>query len=240
MIVNYTENGWQIIAQRSHGLLAGQLCGNWKNSEQPENWIETLIAVAEHDDIYNEFEESDLLNEQGGPVNYTMTSFSKIDCERLMGMALTKSTYIAILTSRHIQFVHGKEPAAKSYCKKLQQKEKEWMELAGVTAAQIDRTYELLEFCDAFSLLICQALIQPEQRSMEISKGPDGTSYYVHSPAENQLVVTPWPFQEQSFTVSYESRTLSQLTFKNIKELRKALNDTPATRHQLKISSGPI
>jgi len=238
MIVNYTENGWQIITQRSHGLLAGQLCGNWNIKEQPDRWIETLIAAAEHDDVYNEFEQSDLLNGKGGPLNYTMTTFSKPDCERLMNMAVTKSAYIAVLTSRHIQFVHGKEPAAKSYCEALKKREKLWMETVGISSVEVDSAYQLLEFCDALSLLICQALIQPSQRKTEVSQGPDGTTYQVYSPKDNHLVLTPWPFEKHSFTVNYESRLLEQLSFKSIKELREALHKATVSSHVLLLSAG--
>ncbi|WP_442591393.1 DUF3891 family protein [Pedobacter sp. AW31-3R] len=69
MIVNYTESGWQIITQRSHGLLAAQICAHWCKDNQPERWVDTLTATAEHDDVYNEFENDDLLNDNGGPVN---------------------------------------------------------------------------------------------------------------------------------------------------------------------------
>ncbi|RZK60343.1 MAG: DUF3891 family protein, partial [Pedobacter sp.] len=65
MIVQYDEKGWHIVTQRSHGLLAGQICARWKVTDQPEKWVETLIATAEHDDVYNEFERSPLIDENG-------------------------------------------------------------------------------------------------------------------------------------------------------------------------------
>lgn len=237
MIVNYTEGGWKIITQRSHGLLAGQLCGNWKMAQQPERWIETLVAAAEHDDVYNEFEESDLLNQNGGPVNYTMTKFCKTDCDRLLDMAATKSAYIALLTSRHIQFVHGKEKAAQSYCRALKKREKVWMGIISATTSQIDYAYQLLQFCDAFSLLICQGAIQPEQRKMEISKVADQQIYQVWSPQDKHLVVTPWPFEKPSFKVNYESRLLTELVFRDIAHFRKALLGAVLTNHELVISA---
>jgi len=238
MIVNYTESGWQIITQRSHGLLAGQLCANWRVEQQPENWIETLIAAAEHDDVYNEFEQSDLLNDNGGPVNYTMTKFGKAECDKLMGMAITKSAYIALLTSRHIQFVHGTAAAAKNYCKALRKQEKEWLAITGVSTGQIDNAYKLLQFCDAFSLIICHGSIQPAQRKMEISKGLDDKFYQVSSTMEvNHLEVSPWPFEKSIFTVNYESRTLSQLSFKSITQFRKAFDEAKVVRHELVISN---
>jgi hypothetical protein len=95
MIVNYSPTGWEIITQRSHGLLAAQICAQWRSDDQPERWVETLIATAEHDDVYNEFENENLLNENGGPVHFEATGFEKDYCQRLMGMAETKSAYIA-------------------------------------------------------------------------------------------------------------------------------------------------
>ncbi len=53
MIVNYIKEGWQVTTQRSHGLLAAQLCYYWKKADRPERWLETIIATAEHDDATN-------------------------------------------------------------------------------------------------------------------------------------------------------------------------------------------
>ena len=234
MIVNYTESSWQIITQRSHGLLAAQICAHWHKSKQPLRWVDTLIAAAEHDDIYNEFENEDLVNESGGPVNFKQTSFQSEYGKRLIGLAETKSAYIALLISRHIQFVHGSDPKAKSFIAELKKREKIWMKAAGSNLAEIDRGYELLEFCDAFSLLICQGLIQPEHRKIEISSGPDGQAYDMHA-EEDGVMVKPWPFEVDSFVVTWESRTLTQLTFKNVKAFRMAIQQTPVVSHQLRL-----
>ncbi len=153
MIVNHTEQGWQIITQRSHGLLAGEICAQWKKVDRPGRWLETLIAVAEHDDVYNEFENDDLLNQSGGPVNFKQTSFRKDYCERLIQRAETKSAYIALLISRHIQFVHGSDPAGKKYCADLQNREKDWLKTCGLPKSAVKSAYELLQFCDAFSFV---------------------------------------------------------------------------------------
>lgn len=238
MIVNYTESGWQIITQRSHGLLAGQICAQWKRDQQPERWVETLIAVTEHDDVYNELENTDLLNENGGPVNFKMTCFNKDHCERLMQMALTKSTYIAVLISRHIKFVHGKAAEAKGFCKVLDKQEKMWMKTAGISANEADTAYQILQFCDAFSLLVCQGLVQPEHRKMEISTGPDNISYGVSEAVKGKLKVNPWPFETDHFTVRYESRMIKQLSFKNVNEFRKAFTSAEIVSHELLISAG--
>src|SRR5690606_11263175 len=180
MIVNYTSSGWSIITQRSHGLLAAQICTHWKKDDQPERWVETLIATAEHDDANNEFDKEELLEENGGPTNFKMVPFEKGYCDNLLKMALGKGRYIGLLISQHIQCLYGKDPAAKSYCSNLRKKEKIWMSEAKTTPTDIRNSYKLLEFCDAFSLLICQQSIQPENRKIEISNGPDGKSHELY------------------------------------------------------------
>lgn len=235
MIVTYTNAGWEIITQRAHGLVAGQICARWKLSKQPSRWLETLIATAEHDDVYNEFEDDQLLNSNGGPVNFKMTGFRKPMCERQLDMALTKSHYIALLIARHIHFVHGQDPAAKAFCQELKKKEKKWLAASGAKLQDIDAAYELLEFCDAFSLLICQDLIQPEQRKIEISNGPDQKSYTLFKSADGSLVVEDWPFEVDSFTIVYESRILPQLTFDSVRAFKKAVDLAEVSNHELTI-----
>ncbi|MET1056712.1 MAG: DUF3891 family protein [Pedobacter sp.] len=236
MIVNYSENGWEIITQRSHGLLAAQICAQWRKDDQPKRWVETLIATAEHDDVYNEFENDNLLNDKGGPVNFINTGFEKDHCERLMGMAETKSAYIALLTSRHIQFIHAADPKAKSFIADLIKREKQWIIAAQSTQAEVKRGYAVLQFCDAFSLLICQGLVQPEHRKIEISSGPDGTVYQMFE-QDATLIVEPWPFEEASFELSYESRNLPALTYRSTSQFRKAIAEAEVSTHNIMLRS---
>lgn len=237
MIVNYVESGWQIVTQRSHGLLAAQICAHWKKDKQPIRWVDTLIAAAEHDDVYNEFENNDLLNDLGGPVNFKETEFRGDYANRLIAMAETKSAYVALLLSRHVQFVHGNNPEATGFITKLKKREKDWLKISGATVSDVGSAYELLEFSDAFSLLICQQLVQPERRKIEISKGPDGKAYEMFT-NKNGICVSPWPFDVESFMVTWESRTILQLTFSNLEEFREAIKKTDVTTHQLTLSKG--
>lgn len=238
MIVNYTEAGWYIIAQRSHGLLAAQICAQWKKSQQPQRWVETLIATAEHDDAHHEMEQEDLLEGTGGPKNFKAIPFEEAYCEKLLNLALSKGRYIALLISRHIQFLYEKNPHAKSYCRDIREREKKWIEEARTTSEDIDKSYQLLEFCDALSLLICQQAVQPENRKIEISKGPDGKSYQLSSNDNQQLTVSPWPFEEDTFAVTYESRLLKQLTFRDPEEFKKLFLSTPVDLHKITFSKG--
>ncbi|HKG05173.1 MAG TPA: DUF3891 family protein, partial [Pedobacter sp.] len=166
MIVNYSSSGWQIVTQRSHGLLAAQICAQWKKDNQPARWVETLIATAEHDDVFNELDNKELIKSQGGPIDFKETSFDQDLSQKLIHMAETKSAYTALLLSRHIQFVHGSDPKSSTFIKQLKEQEADWIKTAACSKAEITSGYALLEFCDAFSLLISQGLIQPEHRKI--------------------------------------------------------------------------
>ncbi|MEX2513188.1 MAG: DUF3891 family protein [Cyclobacteriaceae bacterium] len=239
MIVNYTQKGWRIVSQCSHGILAAQICAFWKKENQPDRWVETLIATAEHDDANNEIEKPDLLEENGGPRNFKMEAFDKKYCEKLLNSAMIKSCYVGLLISRHIQFLYGEDPSAKSFCDQLKNKEKLWMKAIQVTTKEIDDSYSLLEFCDAFSLLICQDLVQAENRKIEISTGPDKKSYQLYSEKDQELIVSPWPFEVSTFNVNYEYRELEQLSFKNTAEFRSAFLAAPLIWNKLRISKPP-
>ncbi|NIJ54443.1 DUF3891 family protein [Dyadobacter arcticus] len=236
MIVTYTEEGWSIILQRSHGLLAGQICGHWKRSKQPERWVETLIATAEHDDVSNELNSSDLLTQSGGPKNFKANKFNKEECDHLLARAIEKGLYVALLIARHVTFLYGKEPSAKTYFAALKKREKEWIRQTKTTSEEIAASYELVEFCDAMSLLICQDLIQPEERKIEISTGPGGAHYELWKRDDQHLIVSPWPFEEDSFTANYETRSIAQLAFKNDTEFKEILESSEVTLMSLKIS----
>lgn len=235
MIVNYTETAWNIITQRSHGLLAAQICAHWRKDNQPERWVDTLIATAEHDDVYNEFDNQELIGDNGGPVNFKTKSFEKEYAQRLVAMAETKSAYVALLVARHIRFVYGTDPKAKAFIKANGSLETKWLKVAESSKAEVDRGYELLEFCDAFSLLICQGLVQPEGRKVEISSGPDGQAYEMYAEGGG-IAVHPWPFEVDAFQVTYESRTLPELKFRDSEHFRKEMEKAAATTHHLKIS----
>jgi hypothetical protein len=237
MIVNYTEKGWEVITQRSHGLLAAQICARWNKTNQPARWVEILIATAEHDDVYNEFETDDLLTATGGPKNFSLTEFQIETASRLVDMAVSKSRFNALLIAKHINFVHGDDPAGKKFCAGLKKQEVLWLREAKTTEHEIKVAYELLEFCDALSLLICQHMIQPEGRKIEISSGPDGKSYSLFSSGGNKLIVDAWPFEESSFTVSYEYRLLDQLVFKTVDEFRSAIRNSAVVLEELTLSA---
>jgi hypothetical protein len=227
MIVNYTEQGWEIIMQRAHGVLAAQIAMHWRNAERPERWTETLIAIADHDDAQTELEADDLLTPQGGPVNFKMKKFEPEHCQRLHDFSISKSRHIALLTSIHMVFLHRTEadsnPLVKPFLAEQKRLQTKWMTELGITKKETDEAYGLLEWCDAFSLLLAQHEVQPESRVIEVSSGPDNKQYKLMQHQSGKLTIDPWPFEENSFTLNLETRLLTTLQFKNCAQFKKEL-----------------
>jgi len=239
MIVNYNPDGWEVITQRSHGLLAMQLGMEWKLSERPERWAETLLAIAEHDDAEVELDGEQLLTAQGGPLNFDMKLFEPDHCKRLFELSITKSRYIALLTSLHMDFLYKdfarKDPLAKKFLQQQHVMQAKWRKELNISVKEIKTIYSFLEWCDAFSLIICQDLIQSEQRSIEISQGPDMVNYQLYSVGENTLTVDPWPFEPKSFTVHHESRLINKIKFSSSAEFRKYFQEAKVKENSWKL-----
>jgi hypothetical protein len=227
MIVNYTEQGWEIITQRAHGLLAAQVAMQWRIKDRPERWVETVIAIAEHDDAQTELEADDLLTPQGGPVNFKMKVFDAGHCRRLHDFSISKSRYIALLTSMHMCFLHaaeaGTNPLIKPFIAEQEKLQAEWRKQLNISQKEADKVYRLLEWCDAFSLLLAQQEVQPESRIVEISTGPDNRRYQLMQKDNGSLTVKPWPFEEKAFALNLETRLLGTLQFKSGEQFKKEL-----------------
>ncbi|AYL95212.1 DUF3891 family protein [Mucilaginibacter celer] len=226
MIVNYTKNGWEVITQRAHGMLAAQLASHWHHSVRTERWLETLLAIAEHDDARVEPGDDELLTHQGGPADFKMKTYNQGHCQRTFEASISKSRYVALLCSMHLDFVYGSlcknNAEDQSFMKAQEALRRGWRKELHITIKQAEKDYRLMEWCDALSLLICQRENQPEGRAVEISKGPDNGNYLLTQDEPGILKITPWPFEEKEFKVAFETRLINQLTFKNNDEFRKA------------------
>lgn len=231
MIVNYTAQGWEVITQRAHGLLAAQLAMHWQKSRRPARWTETVLAIAGHDDAQIELEADDLLTPQGGPVNFAMKLFEPEHCRRLADFSLSKSRYIALLTSMHMVFLYDKEketnPLVKPFLAEQVKLQHQWQKELHIKPAEAEQIYGLLEWCDAFSLLLAQHEVQPEHRMIEISNGPDEKEYRLQQISGGKLTVLPWPFEEPEFEIRLETRLIDQLTFKSNDEFKKRFLAAP-------------
>jgi hypothetical protein len=72
VIVNATQNGWEIIYHRAHALPAAQLAGQWRRKNPPARLYQTLAAISHHDELEKEWEEYNL-SVGGAPMDFTLS-----------------------------------------------------------------------------------------------------------------------------------------------------------------------
>lgn len=227
MLVSSTEHGWKIIYQRAHGLLAAQLAWHWKQSEHTPYWPHTLVAIAEHDDGLAESSIAENLTEAGAPKHFQLMEYSEEQYRNVMEIAASKSRWNALLTSMHLTFLYAsKRSESKTLARFMDEQavfQKQLRKELAVSGAVAESSYRLVEWCDALSLLLCMDKVQPEQRRMEISRGPDGTIHQLWQDARGKLRVEPWPFEVTEFAVQVEYRQANQLSFASAQEFAEVM-----------------
>jgi hypothetical protein len=241
MIVTSHFKGWKITTQRSHGLLAAMLAYQYDIDLPNEIMVPTLIAIAEHDDGIEETNQNINLTEAGAPRHFMVNDESKkADLTQqinVMEISSAKSQLNALLTSLHINFVSNiseskQDKKLVAFLKELEKDRKEILKQLKISEGYADRLYRFVEWCDAFSLLICMDKIQPEGRKMEISKSPDGDMNQTFYKADNVITVDPWVFKNDSFKVFYEYKIVEQLKFDSIEEFNSICKLTKVEREE--------
>jgi Protein of unknown function (DUF3891) len=241
MIVTSHNQGWKITTQRSHGLLAAMLAYQFEIDLPNEIMVPTLIAIAEHDDGVAETKQSKNLTDAGAPRHFLVDDgHVKTDLKQyqnVMELASSKSQINALLTSMHLSFilsdhVFGEDKKMDDFLKDQEKNRKALLKNLNFDSKFAQHLYRFVEWCDAFSLLICMDKIQPEGRKMEISESPDGVINQVFYKDENVITVTPWPFKQNRFTDFYEYKIIEQLKFSSIEEFNKICNTVVPHRQE--------
>ncbi|MBD2342520.1 DUF3891 family protein [Calothrix sp. FACHB-156] len=231
MIVNATQNGWEVIYHRAHALLAAQLAGQWRRKNAPARLYETLAAISHHDDLEKEWEE-DILTESGAPLDFTLSTETDVKkIANLVKNARYRGRWVALLISKHMSRLNGAKRGESSELDKFLDEQSEnqerWRKELGIDKQDVDAAYAFMQWCDRLSLILCQQELPADERWLEISKGPDDQRYDIMQRSDNLVTVNPWPFEDEKFTVNIEACDLSKLKFKNSAELSQALQEAP-------------
>lgn len=231
MIVNQTDTGWQIINQQAHGLLAVQAALHWQIDKRPVHWIETLIALTEHDDGQDPWEGRNHLTTAGAPLPFQIPEYSVEQCYKMIEIGLQKSRWNALMLSMHTTFLYeskrGADKALDTFLDQQAGNQLKWRKQYNASKAEAAYAYAFVQWCDALSLVLCLDQVQPEGRQLEVSKGPDGIPYFIFQHPDESLGMSPWPFAESDFTIHVETFSLPQLVFQDDTELYNAMQEAP-------------
>ena len=87
--------------------------------------------------------------------------------------------------------------------------------------------YAFFQWCDRLSLILCCRELPAGERALEISVGPDGKRYDIVQNSNQLVTVTPWPFEDDKFTVNVEACLLDKVKFDSNQEIKEALHKAP-------------
>ena len=245
MIVLSHQKGWKIINQRSHGLLAAMLAYQYDIDLPNDIIVPAIIAIAEHDDGVEETTQERNLTEVGAPRHFMVDDGSnKTDLTQkvsVMEISSSKSQLNALLTSLHMKFLYSGSDTENDkeldiFLKDQEKLRKDILKNLDIDKKYAERLYRFVEWCDAFSLLICMDKIQPEGRKMEVSECPDGNMNQTYYKPNKDITVEPWVFKNDSFKVFYEYKILEQLKFDSVEEFNKVCKNTPVQREEFTFS----
>lgn len=244
MIVNYVPEGWQIIYQQAHALLAAQLLHQWPAPDllPPDQWVGLLAATAQHDNAQPHWTGHYGLTPAGAPAAFTMQPFSLEQATGVLRAARFQGRWRSLLTSLHLSTLYeelrGQSKELDGFLDEQRASQQQWRRELKLKKAEADRAYALLHWCDRLSLILCRHEIPEMGRALEIYRGPNGHRHQISRPdPAGPLRVGPWPFREPRFEVSVEATVLNQLQFGTDDELAAALRAAPITTLRWEFSS---
>ncbi len=229
MIVNTTDNGWEIVFQRAHELLAVQIGWHWRPDQHPLRWLETLTALGDHDNQQDKWQGKAHLTKAGAPLDFSQKVFSLQQAQNVVQVARYKSRYVALLISMHVSYLYenmrGENKELDQLLDEQQKNQQQWRKSLKLNKQEAEAAYRLLHWCDRCSLILCRRQLPEDERRLEVFQGPDTQVYHIWQRGrDNSLAVEPWPFEQKEFEVWAEYRILKQLSFKDDHELARALH----------------
>ena len=232
MIVNPTPDGWQVIYQQAHALLAAQLLWTWPPTLPPERWVGLLAATAQHDDeqaAWHGRGGHHGLTPAGAPANFTQKEFSLEQATGVLAAARFQGQWRSLLTSLHLSCLYeplrDQNPVATKFLDELKASQTQWRRALKIKKAEADAAYALLQWADRLSLILCRHELPEMGRRLEVAPGPDGQHYTVRQPdPAGPVLLHPWPYANaKELEVSIECSALTQLSYPDDAALATAL-----------------
>ncbi|WP_037315534.1 DUF3891 family protein [Salegentibacter sp. Hel_I_6] len=231
MIVNPTNEGWEIFSHSSHGLLAGKIANELQDKYKNKNWVATLAAIIEHDDRQLEFDEKNYLTNTGAPKDFLLEKRNVEEIikrsKRLLQQAEGKSTWIAMLIVHHLIFIYKEMASEKktisNFLEKLEKKEQQYIKNQNLSWEEVDSIYQVMVFSDRCSLILCQNAVPTKSRLLEVNTSINDQTFWISEKSTKELKIEPWIFRSKHFTINAEYKMIEKNSFSSNKEFKKLL-----------------
>ncbi|UII26033.1 DUF3891 family protein [Fulvivirga maritima] len=240
MIVNRTNKGWDIIFQRNHALLAGNIAYLIAPRYHPPRWVETLCAIMEHDDGQQDWSISSRVSDKGEPLDFTAYECDLSQAKKVVAESFYKSKWIHLLVSIHTHSLYAdiknKSIELQNFLKEQEVKQKELTQELHLTKTEVDTYYAFLRWCDELSLQLCR-----RSSNNEVGTSPVGS---LNRQEENQLIISstgqytidPWVFSHKEVKLYAEVYEIEQEKFSSDQVLKKYIEATIPYRKEWKLN----
>ncbi len=216
--------------------MAAEIGFAWQPEKKPLHFMQTLAAIAQHDDGQKDWSGRYALTPAGAPANFTQLPFCLEQAQQVMKEARFQGRWRSLLTSMHLSFLYeelrGKKKLWDEFLDEQRSCQKKWRQQLKISKADAQYAYDFMQWCDRFSLILCRNELPEMERALEISNGPDQIRYEVTQLKTGPVLVEPWPFEVKQIQLSVEARCLTQLQFSSDQELADAIWQAPILRKE--------
>ncbi|MEQ9619342.1 MAG: DUF3891 family protein [Deltaproteobacteria bacterium] len=241
MIRREYNNGWILITQYDHAVLAGSIMSNWGNERfsRPEPLDEVLFAVREHDCGWKSWDSSPKINpENGYPAN-----FMEMEPEDQSGIWSSSyeshskshpyaSSLIALHFARFNQKILSREPSNDA-ANNLKREINEFVADNLDTAAsglkpngipeQVKINLRIVQIGDIISLSLCHGWDSMKIAAAPINYKGETVDLKLESKDGFNYVISPYPFSKPLISCRIMGKRLDRKSFASDRELRRYL-----------------
>jgi len=252
MIVREMPNGQLLcIHQTTHALMAEQFCRHWGNQDfaQPVPYVATMLAIAQHDNGWYEWELRPQLRADGYPMDFIHDTnpLGKVAMwRRGVDRVFEQHPYAALLVGRHAALLYESDLLNLSdevyeYVAEFIADQRMLVDVVRHAYAGDNRYRELLgdDYVDANTRLLQfgdYASLQvsiPWAAQKQLPNCPLNVQERIDihmSYNEHDINFAPWPFGVDHFTVEVHGKLLSERYFANTEAYHTALAEAPMLR----------
>lgn len=252
MIVREMANGQLLcIHQTTHALMAEQFCRHWGNTDfaPPLPYAATMLAIAQHDNGWYEWELHPRLRHDGYPMDFIHDDdpIAKITLwRRGVDRVFEQHPYAALLVGRHAALLYESDlpnltgVVAEQVAAFIADQQmlvdvvrhaytEDERYYALLTTTAIDANTRLLQFGDHASLqVIMPWSAQSQLRNCPLTVQERINITMQHS--QDRITFTPWPFGVDHFDVEIHGKLLSERHFVDEETYHAALAEAPLRR----------